>query len=695
MVQYDAYLRRLAEAVGLMSDWQGIDGRWRQVSSATLRHSLSSLGIQTQSRRQITAALRTIEHGRRATLPPLITTISGQLTCVNGVPGRPATGNLILEGETTERVMKLLHEGSSTMFRAPRRLGYHRLRIGRVETILAVAPAQGTRCADLIVGRRSWGLSAQVYALRRPGDAGIGDFSAVRELAEASAKQGANALAISPVHAQFSADGGHYSPYSPSSRLWLNVLHIDVDAAWAELASEAGKSEATSRRQIGSRSLINWPAVALQKLRHLRRLYIQLTRSDVLKPSQAFGRDFQHFITAGGASLGHHALFETLQAHFLSQSPPLWHWRSWPAAYRNPGSDACKKFQCQRQGDIQFHLFLQWLAARQLNAATTLARASMSIGLICDIAVGPDSGGSEAWAQQPDMLGGLSIGSPPDDFNLQGQNWGITSFSPAGLRASAYRPFIDLLRSSLQYGGGVRLDHILGLNRLWIIPEGASSTDGVYLTYPLRELLHLVALESHRAQAFILGEDLGTVPDGLRSRLRSTGISGMQVLWFQRDGDGFQPPGNWARDAAGMTTTHDLPTVTGWWQGRDLTWRDKVAAKTDSAESKASRRRRRAERQALWASFKAAGLARGPLPARDQDATVLRAAIAFLGQSACDLVLLPLEDILAMREQPNLPGTIDEHPNWRRRLPLSVGNICRDGLVKKRLQHLDRQRRKR
>jgi 4-alpha-glucanotransferase len=318
----------------------------------------------------------------------------------------------------------------------------------------------------------------------------------------------------------------------------------------------------------------------------------------------------------------------------------------------------------------------------------------MSIGLISDIAVGSDSGGSQAWAHRPEMLDGLSIGSPPDDFNARGQNWGVTSFSPHGLHQSAYRPFIDLLRSSLQYAGGIRLDHILGLARLWVVPNGNEATNGVYLRYPLADLLRLTALESHRAQAFILGEDLGTVPPGFREKLRDAGIAGMQVLWFERTSDGFARPEDWSPQAVGMTTTHDLPTVAGWWRGSDIGWREKTAMMADDMDVKRLRRERHHERQQLWQSFQQAGDKKTSQPTTASTSEVVDSAIGFLGKTACDLVLLPLEDVIGLVDQPNLPGTIDEHPNWRRRLPLTTLDIFQDRAVKQRLRTLKRRRAK-
>lgn len=685
-------LRELAVAAGLQPDWQGIDGGWHRVSGETLRQVLGSLGIAARSARQISQSRQALSQQEFGTLPALVTATAGSQVTLAGRLGRHAQASIVLDSSGRERLLPLVRAGNGAIFRAPRRPGYHRLRIGRHETVLAVAPPRGTRCADMAGGERAWGISAQVYGLMRRDDAGVGDFSALKAFAQACAEAGAAALAISPLHAQFSADSGHFSPYSPSNRLWLNVLHIDVDAA-RQMCGLAGSLRRSSLgKKTSSAPFVDWPAVSRSRLSALRILFRQLQESNALASETDLGRDFQAFASAGGAELRHHALFETLQAHFLQQSPALWHWRQWPAAYRNPDSASCRRFSVEHAQEVAYHLFLQWLASRQLRDVSDRCRAGMSIGLISDMAVGSDSGGSQAWADQANMLAGLSIGAPPDDFNADGQNWGITNFSPQGLHLNGYRPFIDLLRASLQYAGGVRMDHILGLRRLWVIPEGAKATDGVYLNYPLKDLLRLTALESHRSKAFILGEDLGTVPDGFRNDLQQAGISGMQVLWFQRHGAGFQQPGAWAANAVGMTTTHDLPTVAGWWRGTDLAWRSRISNNTDPAETRLAQRRRQLDRRQLWQAFQDAGITGAAQPPANSPAAAVDAAIAFLGRTPCELTLLPIEDVLGLQEQPNLPGTIREHPNWRRRLPAVVGNIFRDRLVKRRLRLHQAQR---
>lgn len=463
----------------------------------------------------------------------------------------------------------------------------------------------------------------------------------------------------------------------------MNVLHINTQETAAMLGLPLPKP-APHRN-----ALINWPKASRTKLKTLRALFETLRQGQWLESRHPLSQDFSAFRRKGGRALIAHATFEALHAHFYGQDRRLWHWREWPQAFRYPNGAAIRRFAAEQSGEVEFHLFLQWLAAREFrNASEAAADANMKFGIIKDIAVGADGGGSEAWSNQGHMLTDAAIGAPPDAFNSLGQNWGVTTFAPTALATSGYQSFIAVLRAALRDAGGIRIDHVLGLRRLWVVPNGMRARDGAYIRYPLDDLLHLTALEAHRADAVILGEDLGTVPKGFRERLGGFDIKGMQVLWFQRDGRRFIAPQKWARTAAAMTTTHDLPTVAGWWMGKDIVWRRRLklfARRQDAARAAGERKRDRLE---LWRAFVRAGIAEGKAPPAHEPGRVVAAAISFLGRTTCTLALLPLEDALGRKEQPNLPGTIHEHPNWRRRFPTAAGDICRQKTVAVRLRRL-------
>jgi 4-alpha-glucanotransferase len=373
-------------------------------------------------------------------------------------------------------------------------------------------------------------------------------------------------------------------------------------------------------------------------------------------------------------------------------------------------------FGRERSREVTFHIFAQWVADHSLSVAQGRAReAGMAVGLIADLAVGTDPGGSHAWSRRADILSGLNIGAPPDLLQKHGQDWGVAAFSPRALRSSGYQPFLATLRAGLRHAGGLRIDHVMGLLRLWMVPHGDSAADGAYLRYPVGDLLGLIALESSRAGALIVGEDLGTVPEGFREALAGKGLMGMSVLWFERDEETFSSPGTWSKAAMAMTSTHDLPTIAGWWSERDIDWQarrgavDEVAAcaspapqtqscdgappASDAALDVASDRKARAlDRHRLWRAFCEAGVAAGPAPPPTDTGPVVDAAAGFIAQSPSPLALAPIEDLLGLTEQINLPGDISLHPNWRRRLPASADHLFETASLKARTARLNDRR---
>ena len=300
----------------------------------------------------------------------------------------------------------------------------------------------------------------------------------------------------------------------------------------------------------------------------------------------------------------------------------------------------------------------------------------MAIGIVADLAVGADGGGSQAWSRQREMMIGASIGAPPDLLNALGQSWGLAAFSPRALRANGFRAWIDMLRAAFAHAGGIRIDHVLGLTRMWLVPDGADAHEGAYLRYPFDDLLRLVELESWRHRAVVIGEDLGTVPEGLPERLSAAGLLGIRVLWFERawqaPGQPFRPPVQWSDGALAVTTTHDLPTTAGWWSGRDIDWRAKLGLFGEYSSEEAERTSREAERTLLWNAMCEAGVAHGERPAADRPP--ITEALRFVGATRAPLALSPVEDALGV-EQPNLPGTTDTHPNWRLRMPRPVEDV--------------------
>ncbi|WP_292933070.1 4-alpha-glucanotransferase [Noviherbaspirillum sp.] len=686
----------LARAAGLAREWTSAKGEPMQVAPESLRAILDALDLPCATPEQCRDS-----HQRLASiqgedvLPPLVTGVAGSALHLPGAQ-QLAGKSYRIELESGEHIDGRFPDETGAQAELPPidRYGYHRLLVGERETTLAVAPPRCFGVADALQGRqadpRVWGLGVQLYSLRRRGDGGIGDFTGLSQLARSAASHGAAALAISPVHAMFSADVTRFSPYSPSSRLLLNVLHIDPanvlgPDALATALTTLGEAAASNMTRLEHEPLINWPASALLRLLVLRRLYEQFSAAG----DQS---EFAAFRARSGTALQDHARFEALHAWHLAKGESG-DWRGWANGLRNPRGTEVETFAHEHAQEVAFHEFLQWQAARGLAGAQSSAReAGMPIGLITDLAVGADNGGSQAWSRQAEIINGLSVGAPPDVLNTRGQNWGLGAFSPQAMKARGFGAYIEMLRAAFAYAGGVRIDHVLGLSRLWLVPQSASPTQGAYLKYPMYDLLHLVALESWRHRAIVIGEDLGTIPPGFQKILAQHGLLGIRVLLFQQHDGRFLGAGEWSSEAIATTTTHDLPTVAGWWQGRDIDWAGQLDLLEPGKSEADARRHRGHERVALWQSMKDAGCANGNAPESHADAAPLDAVVGFLSATVAPLAMLPIEDALGLHEQPNIPGTIDTHPNWRRRLPGPAASLLDAPSVAHRLAIMNRGR---
>jgi 4-alpha-glucanotransferase len=698
-----AALRRLAEAAGLAIEWTDAFGKPQRVAADTLQKVLAALQIDCGDDAACEASIAMLaEEESTLALPPLITARVGcgiELSPHAEVYGEPYRIELEGGGEQSGRISDKDGDKDIDPPRLPAvdQIGYHRLYIGeRHVLVLAVAPRRCFTVADAVHGSDAtphlWALAAQLYSLRRAdgetiGDAGIGDFTALEILAQSAATHGAAAIAISPVHAMFSANPYQYSPYGPSSRLFFNVMHVDpasISGEEALAASIARLDAETERKRLHDAELVDWPAAARWRLAVLRELF------DHYDIHCAGWKEFETFRIEGGMMLEDHARFEALHAAMREQGVHG-SWRDWPEEYRDPRSDGVAAFAETHDNEIMFHAFLQWQAARGLQHAQRSAiAAGMRIGLITDLAVGAESSGSQAWSRQHQMLSGLSVGAPPDILGPRGQNWGLTAFSPRALRQYGFQAYIEMLRAAFRYAGGVRIDHILGLTRLWLVPNGSDGSHGVYLHYPFEDLMRLIALESHRSKAIVIGEDLGTVPAGFSEHLGEAGLMGIRVLWFEQQGERFRAADRWSQQAIATTDTHDLPTVLGWWRARDIDWRarlDLLAPGTDVEQEYAARER---EREALVHTLNEMQ-PHAHIDANDEQPP-LDAILRFVGATPAPLVIVPLEDVLALEEQPNLPNTTDQHPNWQRRLPEAVDRMLNDESVTARLAVLDAAR---
>lgn len=748
-------LYQLAERVGVLVNWQDAQGRSRTLDPDLLRTVLETLDLPCATIGQCEASRAQLAgDDADRTLPPLITADRARPVAVPLADTRTQLPyRLELEDGSVQTGMAR-RDAAGTSFTVPAVAthGYHRLLLGDSQVTLAVAPercfgvddalrAQGLDAAE-IAARRPWGISTQVYGLRRGAATGAGDFTALAECAEAAAREGADALAINPMHAGFAALPDRYSPYAPSSRVYFNPIYVDPAAVFGQDAVDRGIATlglGNALHTLEARAEIDW--VALSRVRYglLRWLW---DHRDKLLPAPARA-SLDDFRTRGGDALLAHAAFEALQAHQIAnaasqaEADAATDWRQWPVRHRSPADAAVTAFVSANRDEIDYHIFLQWLADHGLAQAQRTARdAGMAIGLIADLAVGTDPGGSHAWTRQDQILAGFSAGAPPDLYNPLGQNWGISVFSPRALHRHGYAGFLEMMRANLAHAGGLRIDHALGLARMWLVPQGAPPDGGAYLRYPMEDLLRLISLESWRHRAIIIGENLGTVPETFNATLYERGVLGIDVLWFEREdtekdedkagepaaaGDKagnarqvrkadepqkaglpadqqadarapapqaapFKPPELWATDAIATTTTHDLPTIVGWWAGRDIEWRARLGQMGPGETEAGALAARAAEREALWSALCTAGLASGEQPGPDE--APVAAVLAWTARAATPLRMIPIEDLLGEIEQPNLPGTTTEHPNWRRRLGADVRTLFSRPTVRKHVDAL-------
>ncbi|MEA3157923.1 MAG: 4-alpha-glucanotransferase, partial [Betaproteobacteria bacterium] len=587
-------------------------------------------------------------------------------------------------------------------------LGYHRYRlngpgVGEDDWLsLIVGPPSCYLPPALCAGARVWGAAVQLYGLRSERNWGVGDFTDLRTLIEQWEHRGAGVVGVNPLHALYPHNPAHASPYSPSSRVFLNVLYIDVEAVPdARESTEAlalmGSAQFHMALQAArATDLVDYNAVAGLKLPVLEVAYRHF-REHHLDPEAERGRAFRHFQAAGGKRLREHALFEALQEHFHREDASVWGWPLWPEEYRLPRSPQVQKFVDANTERIEFYEYLQWHAALQLERAGARARdLGYGVGLYQDLAISIDRGGAESWANQEVYAVGASVGAPPDEVNLKGQNWGLPPLRPERLKDARYDPYIATLRSNMRYSGALRIDHVMGLYRLYWIPPGASAAEGAYVAYPFDDLLTILALESHRNECMVIGEDLGTVPDEVRTGLARATVLSYRLLYFERSADGeYKRPNEYPNDALVAVSTHDLATLTGFWEGYDLEVRHKLNL-FPSEELRAQYVVNRAQERA-WLAI---ALERERLvpegainPVASPMTPELALAIhAYLAHTPSRVFVIQLEDILGVREQANMPGTVEEQPNWRRKLPAMLEEIERDERFRKNAETLARIR---
>jgi 4-alpha-glucanotransferase len=536
------------------------------------------------------------------------------------------------------------------------------------------APA-GVSCfvPDWLKEGRCWGIACQLYGLRSERNWGIGDFEDLARFAEIAAAAGADFVGVNPLHALFFAAPERCSPFSPSNRDFLNPLYIAIDRApgYAAMA-DALQPPA----EVRASQLVDYRAVGALKKKALERLF----RIFAANAPDAESADFEGFLVERGQPLYLHALFEALSEAMSQQGHgPTWH--GWPEEFRHPGTDSVRAFAEEQAELVTFHSWLQWLADSQLRGAQARALAAgMRIGLYLDLAVGVTPDGSATWSDRTLTVPAARIGAPPDYFNEAGQDWGLAPLSPTSLVARNFEPYRNSLDAVLRRAGALRIDHAMSLYRLFWIADGFSAADGVYVRYPFHHMLRALARVSQERRTIVIGEDLGVVPPGFREVMRATEIQSYRVFFFEKRDDFFVPPHAYPREALACVTTHDLYTLAGWWSGHAIEVRHDIGM-IAAGELHLLQDERAHERRRLLGLLDDEGLLpagmeevlRGNAEApRDLPQSVAVALHRLVARTPSRLFAISAEDLTGAIDQVNIPGTMGEHPNWRRKLSVDV-----------------------
>ena len=677
-------LARLACAAGIAPEWWDVDGRRTVVSDDTRRSLLKAMRLPATTMGEARDTLRSLDQdGVRRPLPhALVSRGDGPLmlplAIEPGVDRGPLWLTVEREDGDTERIRVGAQDGELAAFSGadglparawrlnlpPLPLGRHRIwreDAPEAPCYVTVAPGGCFLPPSIRHGARRFGLSAQLYALRRSNDQGIGDFTTLARLAEAAGREGAATVGINPLHMMFPGQRERASPYQPSDRRYIDPIYLDVAQG-----SPPGGGDAMSIGDALADDLVRYTEVWAFKRTVLGREFSTFME----RATPAAAEQFRRYIENGGVELRRFATFQA-----IAETNAENNWRQWPDELRTPHGKAVEDFARAHHERIKFHQYLQFLADRQFaGAAKTAADAGLELGIFRDLAVGAAPDGAESWTRAEDLGDGAWVGAPPDPFAADGQNWHLPPPLPLRMARDGFAAFSSLIAANMRHAGVLRIDHAMGLSRLFWIPDGGSGTDGAYVAYPFADLLGQVALESARARCMVVGEDLGTVPEGFRRAMTDADVLSYRVLLLEREGSGFRRAESYPTRAVACVSTHDLPPLAGWWGGSDI--RERMALGQIHAGSEAEEIRT-SERLALSGMLAAAGTLAPEDAAEPASTAIMEAAHAFVANTRSDLMLIQAEDLAAMRVGVNLPGTDTERPNWRLRLPVPVEALLR------------------
>jgi (1->4)-alpha-D-glucan 1-alpha-D-glucosylmutase len=569
--------------------------------------------------------------------------------------------------------------------------GYHTFTIkfknGKTaETAIIATPETCYQPVELEAGSKVWGIGLQLYSLRSRRNWGIGDLTDLRTLIDLLAPMGVDVIGLNPLHTLFSHLPENASPYSPSSRDFLNPIYLDIERVDEFSRCEEARDLVFSDdfhaklQSLRKADLVQYSDVWSLKLTVLKMLYQQF-RKDISNGALEKATEFRQYQDKKGAALADFALFEALQAHFYEQDSSIKYWPLWPQEFQKPGSQSVVEWAQSNAEAIQFHQYLQWRTEQQLSAANRQCKSQgMCIGIYNDLAVGNEPFSSSCWADQVQYALDVGIGAPPDDFSLLGQNWGLPPQIPHQLKALQYRLFIRTLRANMRHAGALRIDHVMSLMRLYWVPENYSPDRGTYIAYPFEDLLGILVLESQRNHCLIIGEDLGTVPDEVRHHLWLKKILSYRILFFEKNWDqgSFKLPHEYPALALCTSGSHDLPTLTGYWCSADLKLREQLNLfPSDEIKHRQWEARGKDRAEIKSALHKEQLISEEVL--HDDAATISKDLFLsiqrFLARSRSRLMMVQLEDILLQSDQMNVPGTIDEYPNWRHKMSIALEDL--------------------
>jgi glycogen operon protein len=706
-----ALVQRLAAAAGITGEWWDLSGRRHVVNPDTQRHFLREMGLPADGAGEARDSLqRFCASGESRLLPATHVArsgVAGALRVAAPIAQGVKLGAATIVAANGEVVAQLRPDAFD--LRVERDLAGRRQRIARlplpalvpgryrvafdaapdVSCRLTIAPP---RChvPPLLDGARAdarpFGLTVQAYSLRSDDaakrDFGIGDFGALADLAVHAARAGAVTLGFNPLHMLFPGDRERASPYHPSDRRFLDPIYLDLDAL-GDLPGFAGIVMPPGMASSVRIDSIDYAQAWTAKSRVLEVAYASFARVVRGRPGADIVAEFEHFVAAGGIALHRFATFQALRGQGENRD-----WREWAPNLRDAADGAIAAFADEHAERVGYHAFLQWLCERQLARTAARAReAGLALGLYRDLAVGAAPDGAEAWANAQQLAHGVSIGAPPDPLAPQGQVWNLPPPNPLAWRDSDFASFREAVAANMRHAGIVRIDHALGLARLFWVPRGGTPADGAYVAYPLADLLGILALESSRAQCAVIAEDLGTVPDGLREQFTDNGMLRYQVMLLEREGAGFRSPMRYAHAAAACACTHDLPPLAGWWSAVDIRERASLQLiAVDEAQAQVDLRREE-KRLLLEAMARDGVVAHADLDAALSE-DMLAAIHAWLARAPSALVFAQVEDLAGETVGQNLPGTDRERPNWRRRLLKTPAEILQSPIAQRVLAAL-------